>query len=47
MKAHAADCPDPWTCTKSPCFKWEPDKIIGEPKIVKVKTKEERQNDEF
>ena len=29
MKAHAADCKDPWTCTKSPCFKWQPDKIVG------------------
>lgn len=29
MKAHAADCPDPWTCTRNPCFKWEPDKIVG------------------
>lgn len=42
LKPHAADCPDPLTCTKSPCFKWAPDKIVGEPKIVKIKTKEER-----
>lgn len=42
MKAHAADCPDPWTCKKNPCFKWEPDKIVGKPIIERVKTKEER-----
>lgn len=42
MKAHAADCPDPWTCTKCPCFKWEPDKIVGLPVTEKVKTKKER-----
>lgn len=42
LKAHAADCPDPWTCTKSPCFVWIPDKIIGKPEVVRLKTKEER-----
>ena len=42
MKPHAFDCPDPLTCTKSPCFIWKPDKIVGEPKIEKVKTKKER-----
>jgi hypothetical protein len=47
LKQHAADCPDPWTCTKSPCFKWEPDKIVGEPMIVNIKTKEERLNNKL
>jgi len=28
---HAADCHDNWTCTRQPCFKWEPDKIVGKP----------------
>jgi alkanesulfonate monooxygenase SsuD/methylene tetrahydromethanopterin reductase-like flavin-dependent oxidoreductase (luciferase family) len=28
---HAADCEDNWTCRRSPCFKWEPDKIVGKP----------------
>ena len=30
LKAHSAECNDTWTCTKDPCFKIEPDKIISE-----------------
>jgi len=37
LKAHSADCKDPWTCTKSPCFVRMPDKIVGEPIIVPSK----------
>ena len=29
MKAHAADCDDTFTCSAEPCFKREPDKIVG------------------
>ena len=28
LKAHSPECPDPWTCTKEKCFKFEPDKIV-------------------
>ena len=28
LKAHSPECPDPWTCTKENCFKFEPDKIV-------------------
>ena len=28
MKAHDANCIDPWTCQKAICYKWEPDKIV-------------------
>jgi hypothetical protein len=28
MKPHDASCIDPWTCKKTICFKWEPDKIV-------------------
>lgn len=28
LKPHAADCPDPLTCTKENCFTYEPDKLI-------------------
>jgi len=45
MKPHAFDCPDPWTCKKSPCFIWEPDKIVGE-YIVPLKTKKKRAFDQ-
>jgi hypothetical protein len=37
LKAHAADCPDPWTCKKNPCFIWEPDKIVSAPYEVENK----------
>jgi hypothetical protein len=37
LKAHAADCPDPWTCKRNPCFKWEPDKIVSKPYEVEMK----------
>lgn len=29
LKAHAAECNDPWTCTSEPCFIREPDKIVN------------------
>ena len=29
MKAHGADCDDPWTCAKDVCFKREPDKVVA------------------
>lgn len=32
MKAHDPACPDPLTCKKRICFKWEPDKIVDEKK---------------
>ena len=35
MKAHDASCVNVETCKKKKCFKWEPDKIISEPKEVK------------
>lgn len=25
---HSAECQDPLSCVKQPCFKWEPDKIV-------------------
>ena len=28
VKAHDADCIDPWTCQKTICYKWVPDKIV-------------------
>lgn len=31
MMPHDPKCKDNWTCTKAPCFKWEPDKIVGKP----------------
>jgi hypothetical protein len=42
LKRHSWDCKDPLTCTKDPCWVWEPDIIIGEPVIEAVKTKEQR-----
>jgi len=35
MKAHDPSCGDVLLCKKKACFKWEPDKIVGEPKEVK------------
>jgi hypothetical protein len=37
LKRHSADCPDPLTCTKDPCFIHGPDKIVGNKKIFKIK----------
>lgn len=28
MKAHDASCIDPWTCKKTICYTWEPDRIV-------------------
>ncbi len=30
LVAHASDCDDPLFCSKQPCFKWEPDKIVAD-----------------
>ena len=38
-KAHDSKCIDPWTCNKTICYKWEPDKIV---KIEEVKRKRGR-----
>jgi hypothetical protein len=47
LKAHSADCPDPLTCTKDPCFIYGPDKIIGKPrKFKKVKEKSLSQSED-
>lgn len=35
MKAHDISCSDIETCKKKKCFKWEPDKIVSEPKEMK------------
>ena len=35
MKAHDPSCGDVQLCKKRKCFKWEPDKIVSEPKVVK------------
>jgi len=32
MKAHDVSCPDPLTCKKKICFKWEADRIVHENK---------------
>jgi hypothetical protein len=34
MKAHDPSCGDVQLCKKKKCFKWEPDKIVSEPKEV-------------
>ncbi len=47
LVAHGADCDDPLFCSKQPCFKWEPDKIVadslkivtGRPPVIKVETR--------
>lgn len=33
--AHEIGC-DEWTCTKNPCWKWEPDKIVSQPYDIKA-----------
>ena len=45
LKPHSYDCPDPFTCTKNPCFIYEPDKIIRKIQ-VRRKTNEKRAFDE-
>lgn len=35
MKAHDVTCGNIQDCKKKKCFKWEPDKIVSEPKEVK------------
>lgn len=35
MKAHDPSCGDVQLCKKRKCFKWEPDKIVSDPKEVK------------
>lgn len=35
MKSHDPSCGDVLLCKKKTCFKWEPDKIVSEPKEVK------------
>ena len=42
--AHEIGC-DEWTCTKNPCWKWEPDKIVSEP--YKVDGKESKKENEY
>lgn len=37
MKAHDASCIDPWTCEKSVCFKFEPDKIVSQEEVSGVR----------
>ena len=47
LVAHGADCDDSLYCSKQPCFKWEPDKIVadslkvvtGRPPVIKVETR--------
>lgn len=34
LKRHAADCPDPLTCTRETCWSFEPDKIVSEPYTI-------------
>lgn len=46
MKAHDPTCEDTWTCTKSPCFIWEPDRIVAT-SIVKRKTDTERRPNKY
>ena len=41
LKAHAFDCPDPWTCTKDPCFIRTPDVVVATRTVFR-KTDEER-----
>lgn len=41
-KPHSAECEDSFTCTKSPCFVFEPDKIVGKEEVVNRLTNEER-----
>ncbi len=36
LVAHAADCDDPVFCDKQPCFKWEPDKIVGKSYVKRI-----------
>jgi len=38
MRPHTFDCEDNDICDKDNCWKWEPDKIVGEPYKVCVKT---------
>ena len=44
LKQHAFDC-SIIDCIKDNCFIWEPDKIVGKIKEIKLKTKFERMND--
>jgi len=37
LKMHDPACPDIFNCTKSACFKREPDKIVSDPYRVKRK----------
>lgn len=41
MKAHDSSCVDPVFCTKSPCFVYEPDKIVGTETVAR-KTNSQR-----
>jgi hypothetical protein len=41
MRPHDFSCLEPMFCQKRNCFKWEPDKTIGEPYLVKVLPKKE------
>jgi hypothetical protein len=40
LKAHAYDCPDPWTCTKDPCFIRTPDVVIAKSTVARKTNKE-------
>jgi hypothetical protein len=39
LKCHDPKCLDPWTCTKNPCFVYEPDKIAWMATVERAKTK--------
>ncbi len=39
LKCHDPKCLDPWTCTKNPCFVYEPDKIVASVAVERKRTK--------
>lgn len=45
MIAHDFYCENPALCIKSPCYIWKPDKVVGKPMKVKLKTKEQREKE--
>ena len=45
LKRHCFECPDPWTCTKNPCFIPVGDKIVGTSTVTRTRgvTKAEKE----